>query len=222
MYREQILELIGKWWVEISTFGAVAAIWIKKAKSIVEVSKKAAHAVKFYFTFPFILDKKISENCINLDKRLNDQDMKLSVIEKEVTPNGGGSMKDVLNSVSNLALIANLRTKQIIATHPVAIYECEPVNGRCITANSVLCDLFGLSEAQMLGAGWLSALSSSDRQNCWESFQKAIESDIPYEWNYTIVNHKTKETHKCRTEMVVLRDQKGRPILYQGVVEVVE
>lgn len=219
MDKQYILDLVKDWWAQGAAIGVAAAIWIAKAKKIFEGGSKILASIKFYFNFPFILDKKLNDQAALLDQRLNEQDKKLATIEKEVTPNGGGSIKDMISNINSLALIANLRTRRIISTNPTAIYECEPVDGKCITANSALCEMFGLSEAEMLGAGWLTAIVPDQRQKCWEGYQKSIESDIPYEWNYEVINHKTREKFFCRTEMFVLRDSKGKPILYQGIVE---
>lgn len=201
-------KLIEDWWVAASAIVILIGVWLSRIRSAIDLMKRVGNTIVLFVKFPLIMER-----------RLNAQDAKLAIIEKEVTPNGGGSLKDIVRSTNDLALIADLRTKQMIVVHPIAMYECEPVHGRCTSANIALCELFGLDEPRMLGNGWLAAIEPSARQKCWDGFQEAIESDIPYSWEYDVINQRTGKLTHCRTEMNTLRDKKGNPILFQGFVE---
>lgn len=205
---DKFLKFIEEWWVVFSALGVVVGIWMSRLKVVFTISKKIWKVVVLFARFPMIIEE-----------RLTKQDAKLAMIEKELTPNGGGSLKDIVKNTNDLVLVSDLRTKQMIVVHPIPMYECEPINGKCISANIALCELFGLDEPRMLGNGWLTAVDPHDRQLCWDGYQKAIQSDIPFSWEYNIINQRTHMAVMCRTEMCVLRDTKGRPILYQGFVE---
>jgi PAS domain S-box-containing protein len=201
-------KLLNDWWIAGSALVLLIGVWVSRLRSVIEISRKIYKIAILFLTFPLIMEK-----------RLNAQDVKLATIEKEVTPNGGGSLKDIVKSTNDLALVSDLRTKQMIVVHPTAMYECEPIQGKCTNANITLCELFGLDEPRMLGNGWLTAIDPHHRQECWDGYQAAILSDIPYSWEYTIINQRTGESIACKTEMNVLRDKKGKPLLFQGFVE---
>ncbi len=195
-------------WTAAAAAGAVFLIWVARVKTILGLLRKIYGGTILLLTFPAVMQR-----------RMDDQDSKLQTITKELTPNGGGSIKDMIGQIKELGQVNALRTRQMIMTHTVAIYECEPIHGHCITANKALCELFGIPEGSMLGTGWIKGITAKDRQTCWDAYQKAIASDIPYDWSYEVENQRTHERFQCRTEMTVLRDAQGRAILYQGIVE---
>lgn len=201
------LENLENWWIQITAAFAVFLIWFTRAKNIVTKLGSAFQSIKRFFTFQRILTE-----------RMNAQDKLLEFIKSELSFNGGGSTKDLAKNSYELALSSNMRTKHIIMINPTPMYECDK-EGKFILANTALCELFGLSEQEILNNGWLAAISPEDRHTCWENYQHSIKSDIPFEWVYTVVNYKTHERIRCKTEMTVLRDAKGKPVIYQGYVE---
>lgn len=210
VYLLDIMELsqyFDNWWANGAGIFAALIIWLGRTKSVINFFSKAYESCKRFFTFQRILTE-----------RMDKQDKELAFIRGELTFNGGGSTKDFAKNSYELAVISNMRTKHIIMINPIPMYECDK-EGHCILANTALCELFGLSEQEILGNGWLSAIAPEDRQACWENYQNSIKSDIPYEWVYTVVNYKTHQRTRCKTEMTVLRDVKGKPVLFQGYVE---
>ena len=195
------------WSVSFVAFVTLVTLWVARFKVVSAFCLKVWRAFKFCFTFPF-----------EMEKRMTAQDKKLESISKEFKTNGGGSIRDIVTSTNRLALESNRQAQYLIKTHPVAIYTCEPAHGKCVSANIALCELFGLDEAAMLGSGWIAGIVPEERQACFEAYHKAVESDFPYSWAYTVKNHRTGERIPCVTELTVMRDDAGKAILYQGQV----
>jgi len=59
----------------------------------------------------------------------------------------------------------------------VAIYQSD-AEGRCIYVNSALCELFGLSEKEAMGVGWLDRVHPDDRARV-EAARRHAASPIP-------------------------------------------
>lgn len=59
----------------------------------------------------------------------------------------------------------------------VAIYQSD-ANGRCVYVNSVLCELFEISEKDALGLGWLDRVHPDDRARV-EAARPHAMSSIP-------------------------------------------
>lgn len=221
--RQVSIEWIDRYWGYVAAIAGAAAIWASRIKIAFTQASKITNWFKLRINGPELLMKQVSAQTELFTKRLDEQDSKLKNIEKELTPNGGKSSNDLIRKIHELALVAELRTRHMVSKSNIPIYECEPTNGMCINANQALCELFGMQEKDMLGNGWLAAIAgNNERQQCWSAFQTAIESNIPYTWEYPITNQKTHEKFTCRTEMSVLRDQHGYPVLYQGNVEVIK
>lgn len=194
-----------EWFVAVSG-GTV--IWLSRSKLLYPAVKGLLGWAKTFITFPYVVIK-----------RLDVQDAKLTAIEKEVKPNGGGSLRDVVTATNRLALLASLQTKQIIYDTPTPTFQWETEDGDCVLANPALCELFGRDSSEMLGSGWLAGIDYRERERGWREFQQAIQSDTPYSWEYHVTHKRTHEKYLCRVEMVVLRDSDGTPIIYQGTVK---
>lgn len=190
--------------------GALAslAVWASRAWSIASGARKAwAWVMMFFGGAQRVLD------------RLDSQDATLAAIRAELTPNGGGSLKDIVRKTHDLAMIAELRTKQILATSPVGVYQCDR-DGNCIWVNDALCSIFGLDSAAMMGRGWLLAVADDEREESNGHWQRAVDQDLPYSWTYTIENQRTRRAARYRTTVAVLRrPDTGEPLLYHGTVE---
>ncbi len=150
--------------------------------------------------------------------RLDTQDAALADIRAEMKPNGGGSLKDLVRSAHDRIVIQELRLRSVMATSPVALYECDAA-GNCTWVNDRLCDLFGLDHEKMLGNGWLSAIAQDERVAERSFWTECVERDIPYSREYTIVDQRTGERRRCKTTAVAHRDARGEVMMFQGFVE---
>jgi hypothetical protein len=104
----------------------------------------------------------------------------------------------------------------------VGIFEAEPVTGKYTWVNNTLCNLFGIPFNEMLEYGWVTGIERSERVSVVDGWKNAIVKDIPYEWEYTVINQKTKDEVKCRVTTHALRNLDGTPLMYYGTVEVVD
>jgi PAS domain S-box-containing protein len=59
----------------------------------------------------------------------------------------------------------------------VAIYQSD-AEGRCIFVNSALCELFGLTEKEAMGVGWLDRVHPEDRERV-QAARRYAASAIP-------------------------------------------
>ena len=99
------------------------------------------------------------------------------------------------------------------------IYVCDPITGSCLSCNTALAELFGLDQSSFRGFGWLEGVRPSDRLPCYEHWTKCVKDKIPYEYTYTVRNHRDNREIKCVTRAypAVLSD--GTLLCYVGTVE---
>lgn len=143
----------------------------------------------------------------------------LQTIQAEVTPNGGGSLKDLVRKTYEVSLIADLRAKQVLAIAPIGIYNCD-IFGNCIWANEALCSTFGLDHSDMLGNGWLLAVAPEQRSEVHANWIKSVQNHLPYSWEYDAVNQRTGERFRCKSSAEACkRPDTGEPLFYHGTVE---
>ena len=139
-------------------------------------------------------------------------------VKSEVTPNGGGSLKDIVSRIDARGERTAARTLALQDAQSACIYECD-TDGCCTYANRALCDLFGIEQAAMMGNGWLTAIDHEHRAEVFEVWAHAASHGIPYENDYTVVNQRAHTRLKCRTYARPMRNSAGKVIGYSGIVE---
>ena len=79
-------------------------------------------------------------------------------------------------------------------------------NGYCILANQALCHLYGTTQEQLLGLGWLNFIKEEDRERVKEEWKNIIESGTEITSSYTIINQFTDEEIPVRYRAIINRD----------------
>lgn len=138
------------------------------------------------------------------------------VVSKEFLPNGGTSLRDAVDQLRRRAAIMDGILRARFEGDSLATYECGP-DGQCTYASAALADLYGLTPDAFIGNGWLKAVRGhNERIRVWHNWLQAVKEGVPYEDVYEIwVDGKAL---KVRTYTRVVRDDKGRPLCYFGVV----
>ena len=135
---------------------------------------------------------------------------------------GDGSFLNYIDILDARVAHNECRTEVILDLSPHPIYECSPDDGGgCIFANEHLCDLFGLSEEDMLGNGWIEGIEPEERERVYTIWTSAVEKKIPYECSYTIRNVKTGKRFNATTRALPLHHDE-KLIGYLGIFSKIE
>ena len=140
--------------------------------------------------------------------------------ERWPEPLGSGSFLNYIDTLDARVAHNERRTEVILDLSPHPIYECA-TDGRCVFANEKLCDLFGLSESDMLGNGWLEGILPEERERVHSTWIFAVKKSIPYECAYTVRNCKTGEKYKAITRALPLSHDE-EVIGYLGIFSSIE
>lgn len=146
----------------------------------------------------------------------------LDEIAKELKFNGGQSMKDIVTSLHDLVELSEMRWQVQLQTTPTGVYECSP-DGKCTRANPALCELFGLSESEMIGddgKGWLKAVGRTyaEKMSVAHNWASSVKEGVPYNDEYWLVPPGGEPVF-CATYAQALTSKKSGKILkFYGVV----
>lgn len=108
----------------------------------------------------------------------------ISHIYDELTPNGGGSIKDAIQRIDALLMASmNLSGKAFWLSDP---------EGNCTFASLRLAQLMGGHPSQILGMGWVSFIDPADREECRKEWDAAVKDsrDFNYRVNYVTSTNK--------------------------------
>lgn len=168
------------------------------------------------------LNRKHAAIVVRLDKQdesLADNAKVKGRILAELTPNGGSSLKDIVVSTHQMAVVTNARTRLIQANAGIAIFECDGDTGACCWVNEACCKIFDLSSEQMAGWGWLAAVEPKERETVKREWLASVKGDYPFAWTFTIVR-KNGERTAVTSRAEKLADGTGKVLLFQGTVKV--
>jgi len=186
----------------VALSGALAAVFPFYKRISTFVYKSYLEPVgKFFSTFATLPDRLIAFED-KVDKKITFlQEIhykEVTEIKKELTPNGGTSLKDTVNkiavAVDTLALQGTrmeLRQQNILNSVAVPIFETDK-NGECVFANKAYLDLIGRSMDEIKGPSWINMIHPEDRTKVQDEWDRAIEQKRNFELTYRIVCREKK------------------------------
>jgi len=117
----------------------------------------------------------------------------VEVIFKEITPNGGGSIKDKVNSMSkeitqNTKLTEQIfyRQRWMMDHREEAIFEAEN-SGEVSWVNKPYCKLAGRDSNDLLGHNWKNTIHEEDRERVVTNWDSCVKDGRQFEDEYRIV-----------------------------------
>lgn len=156
----------------------------------------------------------------NLNKAISHIEVisfQLQEVSKELKPNGGGSIKDQVKQIAtDVKTICVERDATFLLSKEPMFKNDE--HGYCILANNALCQLYGVSQEQLLGLGWLNYIIEEDKERIKEEWVNVIETGTEIASYYTIINQITNEEVPVKYRAIINKHN-GKIISAIGNVE---
>lgn len=185
-------------------FLAAAAPYYKKVAAF--MYKHTLEPIgKFFSTFATLPDRLSAlEEKINGHEEVKKRLIKLEEvnveIKKELTPNGGSSMKDVITklaesmerveerTLSMTEQVSRMEARQqsILNSVDVPVFETD-MNGKCTFANKPYLKLIGRTFDEIKGNGWINSIHPDDRTTVREQWDAAVKDTRNFEMTYRIL-----------------------------------
>lgn len=100
----------------------------------------------------------------------------------------------------------------------IGIFMCEPETGKCLWTNDCLNEIFGLDSAAMRDFGWLTSIAQEDRDDVHKAWTYAVKNKIPYDYEYTVINQRTKVGRKVTSHAVSVLNDLNEIVCYVGFI----
>ncbi len=150
----------------------------------------------------------------------------LQAVLAEQRPNGGSSLRDVINGIrkdvaeirDNMAAGVH-RNRSLLQSYSTPVFETD-ANGDFVWVNDAYLDLVGHALTDITQSGWFTHVRQEERAAIRAEWIAAIEQVRNFDMNYTIHNHKQNATAYVRARAAVLLGQSGAVMGYLGTVEV--
>ena len=112
-------------------------------------------------------------------------------LSKEFSKNSGKSIMDRILRIDDNTRLAELRSKLIASNlFTTCIIEFDRI-GNLIWANKAFTSLTGMDLADLSLNGWFITIVETDRSRVWTLWRHSIDSNIPFESEFTIKNQIT-------------------------------
>lgn len=142
----------------------------------------------------------------------------LKDIEASFGKEAGQVIKDILQRKTLQNSINEMRLNIIENAVGLGIFLTD-VTGKCTYANKTLAKIFGMSQEEMLGFGWITPIV--DKQKAYNNWKFAIDNDTPYRDHYVILVNEQEFTVLAEAEASY--DENEKEILgYVGIVKIVK
>jgi PAS domain S-box-containing protein len=142
----------------------------------------------------------------------------LKSVVKEVTPNGGNSLRDKVDGIGKDVSILKIDAVQLkidaeaqkqrlrILLRPSlnAMFETDQ-NGRFVWANDAYLNLCGLPVDKVYGNGWLNGIDIHDRDEVLEEIKCCIDQDRDFDMEYRMI-HVSGRAILVRASAQVIKD----------------
>jgi PAS domain S-box-containing protein len=142
---------------------------------------------------------------------------KILEISKELKPNGGGSIKDQVKQIATDVKTICVERDATFLLSKEPMFKSDE-HGYCILANNALCQLYGVSQEQLLGLGWLNYIIEEDKERIKEEWVNVIETGTEIASYYTIINQITNEEVPVKYRAIINKHN-GKIISAIGNVE---
>lgn len=113
-------------------------------------------------------------------KKLREIYDKIMLIAKELTPNGGSSLKDQCNRIELRLNGLDFFQKMYLDIVDMPIFMTDG-NGHCTWANRAYLNMLGKQVNDIIGSGWETVIHQEDRDRVTQEWYESIKEERPFD-----------------------------------------
>lgn len=186
--------------------------WIVRLGAIV-LAGAALHKYIFIPIKNFVLDIKHSIEKFNVNYPILDQ------MAKDFKPNGGNSLRDVVDRIEKSVYLFEQRYHAIIEFQEIGLFETDK-DGRYLWVSDKWLEITNQSWADASNNGWIAQVSSSDRDKVWHEWKVALDQGRQFSMKYLI--HNNPSGVKIVSSFAIpIKDKAGNVLSYSGRLNVI-
>jgi PAS domain S-box-containing protein len=150
-----------------------------------------------------------------LKQHIESEENQLNRIEAELHPNGGNSIRDVLNAIAIRQYEFDAFLRAQLNIHSVAIVRTD-ISGKLTQVNRAYQAFTGLSPEEALGDGWINAIADEDRGRVIKLWETAVSGGREFHETVIFERNNIKTEAMCNVYREL--DSQGHLRGYLGVI----
>lgn len=128
-------------------------------------------------------------------RRLLDIFDRIEKMSIELKPNGGSSLYDTIKRIERQTVTAIERHRALVDSLHIVRFESDHL-GACQWVSSAYAELSGLSQEQVQGNGWITAVHVDDRVSVVAEWQSCMQQQRTFLMSYRLVHVVTGDVHQ--------------------------
>ncbi len=138
--------------------------------------------------------------------------LKIEPLVKELMPNGGTSMKDLVTRINERMIQLEMRFQAtVLETSHGIIYT--DGDGHVTWANWTFCRMVDRDLTELRGSGWIYAIAPKDRNRVMAEWAEAVREKRNYESSHSFINSSDREI-PASVVAYCMHDEKGSILGY--------
>ena len=152
-----------------------------------------------------------------LAEHMQQEEVQLNRIEAELHPNGGTSLRDVINRIGSRQRDFEAFTVASLNIHDEAVFRTDAA-GDVIFTNRAHQRLTGFSQGEAYGSGWINYLDPSERARMQKIWADAIRDEREIAEDILFI-HPDHTTYMVRAHVYKETDSEGKVRGYLGIIQ---
>lgn len=104
----------------------------------------------------------------------------LRLIREQLIPNGGGSLRDVVDRLESNQVLMGHKQNLLLNTSTLAMVQMNVI-GQIIEVSEPLCKLLGRAKEELMNSNWLAVVHPEDRESVDDNWRSAVEDHRNFE-----------------------------------------
>jgi PAS domain S-box-containing protein len=138
-------------------------------------------------------------------------------IAKEFKPNGGNSLRDVVDRIEERQAFCDPRHCALYSQLNLAVFEANE-HGAYKFVSTRWCELTGLIPQQASGDGWINSIHPDDRERVMKEWRNSVAEQREFTLNFRIVSAHDKSVTEAHGHAFPAHKGSGRIVGFVGTL----
>lgn len=188
-------------------------IWLQKVVAVLSIvtvlSGIAWRVYTWLYRKTYLPVKNEYQKITDLHREIISTLPVIKEIKAEFLPNGGSSMRDVINRLDTKASSHDAKIEMLFTQNNYATFEADS-KGKVTSVNRDWCNITNMLPHEARGDGWLQGVHQEDREKVQEEWNDSINQGREFYLTCRLGSASANDYQKVTINSKVIRDSKGK------------
>lgn len=203
-------------WLALSGGATALITLLAKGKDLISLAQKGWAWVSCIINGAQTVTRILKEHGIILEKYGTTLEDVKQKIEKELSPNGGGSVVDAIRRIESKMIVQESTDAAILMDYNIGIFRCD-IYGKNTYVNRTYARMLKTGREDLMGHGWKNFLRRDERERYAQVWSNAFADSREFE-DVVEFQDSEKKTVKVIVHGYPLPDSNNKIVGFMGMV----